>query len=69
MKWGRYIIITVFARSDATATKKFHACVPEVTNWVIEDRCQFLLANYPARACAARGKVISCVLGVSWWCL
>ena len=24
---------------------KFHACVPEVTNWVIEDRCQFLLAN------------------------
>ena len=25
--------------------KKFHACVPEVTNWVIEDRyqCCFLL--------------------------
>ena len=20
-------------------------CVPEVTNWVIEDRCQFLLAS------------------------
>ena len=26
---------TVFARSDATATKSF----TEVTNWVIEDRC------------------------------
>ena len=36
---------TVFARSDATATKSFTMPVPEVTNWVIEDRCQFLLAN------------------------
>ena len=26
-------------------TPQLLACVPEVTNWVIEDRCQFLLAN------------------------
>ena len=35
---------TVFARSDAAATKSFTP-VSEVTNWAIEDRCQFLLAN------------------------
>ena len=34
-------LATVFARSVAAATKSFTS----VTNWVIEDRCQFLLAN------------------------
>ena len=37
---------TVFAGSDAAGyfTNSFTP-LPEVTNWVIEDRCQFLLAN------------------------